>query len=405
MAAIRKRSWITPAGKDKVAWLVDYRDAGGIRRAKQFGRKKEAEDFLITMGGEVAKGTHTADSQSITVKKAGENWIGRARREDLEASTIASYEQHARLHIYPFLGGKRLNQLSRPIIEQFRDDLLDNGRSKAMVQRVLGDLTAIVSEAERVGHVAKNVCRGVTVRRSKREKAKIVPPSKADIRSLLEHAGGREDARPMDKPLMMVLIFAGLRASEARALPWSNVDLKRRTITIDQRADFRNVIGPPKSASGRRTIPIPESVVAELRKWKLRCPRSPAGLVFPSQAGTPIYHAQLVALFQEPIQLSAGLTRPRVVHGKPVVDDDGNPVLEGRYTLHCFRHAAASLWIEQKVAPKKVQTWMGHHSIQVTFDTYGHLFAALDDDAATMAALEADVLAPVDATPMQHVEN
>lgn len=404
MATIRKREWATPGGKPKVAWLVDYRDPAGARRAKQFARKKEADDFLIKMGGEVAHGTHTADSQSITVKKAGENWIARARREGLEASTIAAYDQHARLHIFPFLGARRLNQLSRPLIEQFCNDLLDNGRSKAMAQRVLGDLTSIVSEAERVGYVAKNVCRGVSVRRSKRERPKVVPPTKADIRSMLA-ATDVEDARPMDKPLLMVLIFAGLRASEVRALAWRNVDLKRRTITVDQRADFKNVIGPPKSASGWRTIPIPEAAIAELRKWKLRCPPSDLGLVFPSSAGTPIYHPQLVSGFQDPVQIAAGITRPRIVKGRAVVDEDGAPVLEGRFTLHCFRHAAASLWIEQKVAPKKVQAWMGHHSIQVTFDTYGHLFAALDDDAATMAALEAGLIGVADATQMQHAGN
>ncbi|HEX7693011.1 MAG TPA: site-specific integrase [Sphingomonas sp.] len=196
----------------------------------------------------------------------------------------------------------------------------------------------------------------------------------------------------MDLPLLYVLLFAGLRASEARALPWRNVNLPAGTITIDQRADFKNIIGAPKSQSGFRTIPVPKAVVAALREWKIACPPSPGKLVFPSQAGTPIYHAQLVLLFQEPIQLAAGVCRQRTADGKPVFDEDGAAVMEGLYGLHDFRHAAASLWIEQRVDPKRVQTWMGHHSIQVTFDTYGHLFAALDNDAGVMAALEAGVL-------------
>jgi putative DNA primase/helicase len=56
----------------------------------------------------------------------------------------------------------------------------------------------------------------------------------------------------------------------------------------------------------------------------------------------------------------------------------------GLYSLHDFRHAAVSLWIEQRIAPKRVQTWMGHSSIAVTYDVYGHLFAALEDDAAVI---------------------
>lgn len=209
------------------------------------------------------------------------------------------------------------------------------------------------------------------------------------MRALIEAAG---KARPMDKPLLLVLIFAGLRASEVRALPWRNVDLKKGTITVDQRADRKNVIGPPKSASGFRTIPIPAMVVTELKKWKLRCPKSDLELVFPSGEGTPIFHPNIVIGFQEPLQIAAGVSQQRKAGGKPLVDDEGLAVMEGRYGLHDFRHAAASLWIEQRVAPKRVQTWMGHHSIQVTFDTYGHLFAALEEDTAIMAALEEGIM-------------
>lgn len=388
--SIRKREWTTPAGVAKSAWLVDYRDGQGVRRAKQFTRKKEADAFLTTCGWEVRQGTHTADSQSITVAAAAELWLKRADREGLEPSTIAAYQQHVRLHINPFLGARKLNQLTKPIVEAYRDELLESSRSRPMVARVLRSLTSIVGEAERIGHVAKNPCRGVTLKRASREKAKILPPSKEDMRALLAQA---EKARPMDHPLLMVLIFAGLRASEVRALPWRNVDLQRRTITIDQRADFKNVIGPPKSAAGWRTIPVPEGVAATLRKWKLRCPPSDLDLVFPSEAGTPIFHPNLVIGFQEPIQLAAGVTRVAMKDGKPVLDGDRKPVREGRHTLHHFRHAAASLWIEGRVAPKKVQTWMGHSSIQVTFDTYGHLFAAAEDDSAIMAAMEAGLLA------------
>ena len=57
-------------------------------------------------------------------------------------------------------------------------------------------------------------------------------------------------------------------------------------------------------------------------------------------------------------------------------------------TLHDLRHAAASLWIEQRVEPKRVQTWLGHHSIQVTFDTYGHLFEATERESSVAAAIE-----------------
>jgi hypothetical protein len=135
--SIRKREWTTEKGETKTAWLVDYRDAQGKRRAKQFSRKKDADAFVTKASWEVSQGTHTADSQSITVEKAGQNWIARAEREDLEPSTIKSYREHLKLHINPLLGARKLNQLTKPAVEEYRDQLLDTGRSRAMAAKIL----------------------------------------------------------------------------------------------------------------------------------------------------------------------------------------------------------------------------------------------------------------------------
>jgi len=389
MTSIRKRVWLAPDGTERQAWQCDYRDAAGKRRSKQFARKKEADAFATKAGYEVSQGVHTPDRESITVEQAGKNWLARGARENLEQSTLAMYEQHLRLHITPLLGAKRLNQLTKPMIEEYRDDLLDSGRSRAITRKILGSLSSLVKEAQRKGFVAQNVAEDVTARRSSRDKVKVVPPSKEHMRTLFAEA---IKARPMDHPLLMVLIFAGLRASEVRALPWSNIDLKRGLITVDRRADFRNMIGPPKSAAGFRTIPVGPKVIQALKKWKLRCPKSDKDLVFPSEHGTPIFHNNLYLFFQEKLQIAAGLCRPKIKDGQPVLNDDGTAVMEGLYGLHDFRHAAASLWIAQRVDAKRVSTWMGHSSIQITFDTYGHLFAELEDDAEVVAALEAGVL-------------
>src|SRR5690242_9289044 len=92
-----------------------------------------------------------------------------------------------------------------------------------------------------------------------------------------------------DKPMLLTLLFAGLRASEVRGLTWRNINLKAGAITVDRRADFKNAIGPPKSKAGFRTIPVPGILVAELKRWNLRCPPCDLDLVFPSRAATPIF--------------------------------------------------------------------------------------------------------------------
>lgn len=400
MGSIRKREWVSPKGEAKTAWLVDYRDSAGARRSKQFARKKDAEAWSTQAAWHVSQGTHTADSQSVTVEKAGEHWLARARREGLEPTTIAAYDQHLRLHIVPHLGNRKLSGLTKPAIETFRDTLVET-RSRAMASRVLRSLSGIVSEAQRRGLCAQNVASGVTVRRAQREKARAVIPTKAELQAII--AAARASESPQALPLVLVATFAGLRASELRGLAWTSIDLKAATLTVEQRADAKGLIGPPKSAAGYRTIPLAPAVVAELRKWKLRCPKSELGLVFPSDGGKPVAYGVMMKRHVDPMQIAAGVADSALdADGKPIVDEEGAAIMQARYTLHAFRHAAASLWIEQRVSPKRIQGWIGHSSIQVTFDTYGHLFEQAEADAAVMIAVEREVIGAPDATPMQH---
>ena len=63
-----------------------------------------------------------------------------------------------------------------------------------------------------------------------------------------------------------------------------------------------------------------------------------------------------------------------------------------KYGLHSFRHTAASLFIEQGFSPKRVQALMGHSTIQMTFDTYGHLFPSAADDQVAMGQMQARLI-------------
>lgn len=367
MASIRKRNWTDGKGGMQQAWQVDYRDGAGKRRSKQFARKKDAESWLTTALWQLSQGTHTPDSISISVKKAGEQWVERARREGLEPTTIASYGQHVRLHIEPLCGDMKLSQLTRPIVEGYRDQLVDK-LSRPMAIRVLRSLTSIIAEAQRRGQVAQNVAHAVRVKRMKREESKAPIPPKSSLKSLLSAAQASEDRQA--GPLVMLAIYAGLRASELRGLSWRQIDLKGQAVTVDQRADAKGVIGAPKSAAGRRTIPLPASTIKALKEWKLACKPSDLNLVFPSIAGKAMSHRYMSLNVLGPILKGAKATG---------------------LTLHDLRHAAASLWIEQRVEPKRVQTWLGHHSILVTFDTYGHLFEAIERENSVAAAIEKEL--------------
>ena len=138
---------------------------------------------------------------------------------------------------------------------------------------------------------------------------------------------------------------------------------------------------------------------AALREWKLACPKGPLDLAFPSGKGNVEFHVNLIQRALWPVQMAAGVTRPVLDdQGAPQRDTEGNPMVEPKYPgLHALRHFYASWCINRKqdggleLPPKSVQQRMGHSSIMVTMDTYGHLFPR-SDDTAELAAAEAALL-------------
>ena len=384
--SIRKRNWTAPDGTAKQAWIVDYKDSAGKRRSKQFARKKDADAWQVGTAWSVSQGTHTPDSQSVTVAAAARLWIAKAEAEGRERGTIDQYDQLARLHVTPLLGAKKLSQLTRPAVEAFRDELVRT-RSKAMAGKAVRALSSILTEAQRRGLVAQNVASGVKVMRPSREKARVTIPTKAELKALLDHAPDNV------RPLVMTAIFTGLRASELRGLRWADIDLKAGSVSVEQRADKHCQIGPPKSAAGYRTIPMPPALVSTLREWKLQCPIGDLGLVFPNRDGRVQDYGHLLRRKFFPLQIAAGVCDGVTdAEGNAVKDAKGNQVMQPRYGLHALRHAAASAWIKQRIDLKRLQVWIGHENIQLTLDTYGHLIADDAQDANLIAAAQADLL-------------
>src|SRR5207302_1183457 len=82
------------AGTKKTAWTANYVDGAGKRRLKTFATRKAADDWLVTARGEIAQGTHTPARASVSVAKAGEDWIAQGQTDGLEPSTLRQYRKH-----------------------------------------------------------------------------------------------------------------------------------------------------------------------------------------------------------------------------------------------------------------------------------------------------------------------
>jgi len=142
-------------------------------------------------------------------------------------------------------------------------------------------------------------------------------------------------------------------------------------------------------------------VVSELRKWKLACPNGDLGLDFPAADGSVESYVNITRHALVPTLVAAGITSPVLdENGKSAKDDDGKPIIAAKYGWHSLRHFYASWCINRKVdgglglPPKMVQQRMGHASIAITMDVYGHLFPS-GDDGAELAAAEKALLVAV----------
>jgi integrase len=147
MAKVSKRT--LPSGL--IRWQANYVDGAGQRRARLFDRKSDGEAWLVETSHDLKRGLHTPTGASPTVKQAGALWIERCNEKGLERSTMRGYEEHTDLHIYPFIGAKKLSELTTPAINAFADHLREEGRSPEMVRRAVGSLGAIFREARRRG--------------------------------------------------------------------------------------------------------------------------------------------------------------------------------------------------------------------------------------------------------------
>jgi integrase len=390
--SVRKRTWTTSKGEKKESWVADYTDQDGERHIRTFERKKDADEYHATVRVDVRQGVHTAPSKSITVAEAAEDWIAYVELERRERSTLAQYRQHADQHIKPRIGREKLAQLTTPRVNAFRDDLLAH-LSRPMAKKVLTSLKSILRDAQRRGNVVQNVAVDVSIGADKRSKRKLKVgvdiPTPNEIKRIVHAASGKW------RPFLLTAIFTGLRASELRGLRWQDVDLKRGELHVHQRADRYNAIGKLKSEAGERVIPLGPFALNTLKEWKLACPKSKLGLVFPTGRGNIVRHENIIRQALIPVQIAAGVVKD----GKMAHDETGKPVQAAKYTgLHALRHFYASWCVNRRadggleLPAKVVQERLGHSSIVMTMDTYGHLFPR-GDDGVELATAEHALLA------------
>lgn len=312
-----------------------------------------------------------------TVPQAVQLWldicekIGRDGREKVEPETFKEYRHRGRI-MREYEWSKPLQELEPADIVHFRNWLLQN-KTRDQARRTLSSLHSVLIEMKHQGHIRHDPAAGISIKNTGRyqeEESEAEIPSDQEMRDIYGAADamGRqndfmEKCWARYRPMIYLAGFSGMRPSEYRGLPWSNIH--EDCVAVRQRADKTGIIGPVKSKAGKRTIYLPTLVTDMIFEWQDRCPDSKFDLVFPTETGRPVNLGNFRAGAWIPLMKEVGLTETKKRGGRATVYP--------KYTPYALRHYFASKLIEKGKDLKFIQEAMGHSKIEITLNVYGHL--------------------------------
>jgi integrase len=343
------------------AEVYDRRSRKKVR--KTFHNLSEAKGWRHDAASALRKGTLAAPTKR-TLHEAAAAWLEGARAgivrtrsgDRYKPSAIRAYDQALRGYVLPDLGALRLSEIQRRDVQRLADELLAGGRDPSTIRNALMPLRVIFRRALEDGDVAVNPTEKLRLPAIRGKRDRVAPPDEAV--QLLAALSAR------DRAIWATALYAGLRRGELMALRVEDVDLARGLIRVDRAFDPKErVFVEPKSRAGRRSVPIASVLRDYLDEHKLRLAWSD-GLFFGRTAGTPFDDSSLSA---------------RAV----TAWKNAEPLLDG-ITLHEARHTFASLMIGAGVNAKALSTYLGHSSVSITYDRYGHLMPGNEDESAAL---------------------
>jgi integrase len=297
-------------------------------------------------------------SEPVTLAEVAETWLEGAREgrirnrsgDRYKPSVLRGYEQALRLRVLPELGAARLDRIRRGDLQDLVERMLGEGCGPSTIRNTLLPVRTIYRRAVARGRIAVNPTRGLELPSVRGRRTRIASPHEAEwLLAALEN----------DRALWATAMYAGLRMGELRALDLREIDLKTNVIHV--RRSWDHVEGPiePKSRAGRRTVPVPAVLRSILAEHRLGLGRA-EGLAF-GRSTDLAFRPWSVNARANAAWKRAGLAR---------------------ITLHECRHTYASLMVAAGVNAKALAVYMGHSSVTVTFDLYGHLMPGNEREAA-----------------------
>ncbi len=351
----------------------------GPKRKYVYGRKYgEVQIKLAEAMGDVARGI-VFDDKNLTVGEYLDRFLEDVQRGSVRESTYSRHKYLHANHVKPALGRVKLRNLSAMHLQRLYRDRLDAGLSPATVQKMHHVVHKALSQAVRWDLIARNPADAVKAPSPATEEMR--PLSADEVRRLLDTAkGDRLEA------LYVLAIHPGMRRGELLGLKWSDVDLEGGTVSVRRtltRTDNGKgvALGDPKTKRSRRTVRLTREATEALRQHLARQLQQieeagdhyrDEGLVFATEAGTPINPSNLPQRRFAPLLKRAGLS-PSV-------------------RFHDLRHTTATLLLSRGVPPQVRPELVGPASVAITLDTYSHMLPGMGGEAADDASAMGEVL-------------
>ena len=363
------------------AWAYDRRTQKKIRKTfTGIGALTAAKGWRADATGAVRRGTMRAPTKT-TFREAAEAWLEGAKEgairlrngDPFKPSTLHGYEQVLNSRVLPKLGAAKLSEIARADLQDFAGRMLAEGKDPSTIRNALMPVRAIFRRALSRGEIAVNPTAGLELPASRGRRDRVVdPPEAARLLAELPES---------DRALWATAIFAGLRRGELLGLRWDDIDLAAGVIRVERAFDPRSGLTvAPKSRAGKRRVPIAAVLRDYLDEHKLQSEWD-EGLAFGRTADRPFNHSS-VLLRARSAWLDAAVVRAREAGASDAelkqVARDFEPAL----TLHEARHSYASMLIASGEDPKRISTYLGHSSIAITFDRYGHLLPGDEEKSA-----------------------
>lgn len=354
------------------AWTgyIELTPRNGKRRRRSIQRKQKADVIAAIKDASDANRTRGVEAdylldrflgQSPSDTHPGSGWLGSRTVVTLRQSTRVSYEDTLRLHVRPFLGDRRVRDLSPQVLDDWLDDLTKAKRRPATIRYAKIVLRIALQRAVIRGALSANPLRELRVKGGTKRAPQAL--TAAQVKALLDHAS------PWMRVAILIGALMGLRRGEVCGLQWDDLDWIAGTLKIERSISAVSGLELPKTTAGNRVVPVPALVLAALAGHRRRLEFASARMARRSK-GREALSAEVKPWIFAPDGRTTKPKHPRNFFHSYVLARKAAGLPTARF--HDLRHTCATALLTLKHDPKAVSQMIGHADVRTTIALYHH---------------------------------